>query len=144
MKAKPKRKNQIDKIIKPTKKKAAKKSKIKWTQAEDFFIQHKVMDYNDKELAEILGKPEKEVVKHIKELGIDVEKLIAEKMHEKAMGGFAVGSGGDADSGKKMSDRQNIVSSTGGRSFSDDEFEKQNSGGNKYLEQFKTNIHRGK
>ncbi len=130
------------KVAKVVKKKA---KPVKWTQAEDFFIQNKLMDYNDKELAEILGKTEKQVIKHIKDLGFDMEKMMKDKAHEHALKGFAVGSGGDADGGKKLSDRQNIVSATGGRTEADDRFEKQNgSGGAAYLDQFKTNIHRGK
>lgn len=142
MKAKAKTKPKITSKDLIPKKKA---KPVKWTQAEDFFIQSKVMDYNDKELADILGKTEKQVVKHIKELGIDIDKLMKDKMHENALKGFAVGSGGDADGGKRLADRQNIVSATGGRTEADDRFEKQNSsGGSAYLDQFKTNIHRGK
>lgn len=88
------------------------KPKIIWTEAEDFFLQKRVMDFSDAELAEKLGKTEAQVVKRLKDLNIDVDNLVREAKRAKALAGLAVGSANNT--------KTNIVSMTGARSISDD------------------------
>lgn len=93
-------------------KKKTKTPKVVWTEAEDFFLQKRVMDFSDAQLAEKLNKTESQVVKRLKELNIDVESLVKEAKRSKALAGLAVGSANNP--------KNNIVSMTGGRSMADD------------------------